>query len=92
MKCAARANATPCTDNEAASPASEQRDLLDLSRVGEVMFKERLQTIPGVSSVQVWGQRRYSMRLWMDPIKLASLKLAPSDVLQALNRENVELP
>ena len=74
------------------SVASEQRDLLDLSRVGEVMFKERLQTIPGVSSVQVWGQRRYSMRLWMDPIKLASLKLAPSDVLQALNRENVELP
>lgn len=74
------------------SVASEKRDLLDLSRIGEVMFKERLQTIPGVSSVQVWGQRRYSMRLWMDPIKLASLKLAPTDVLQALNRENVELP
>ncbi len=74
------------------SVASEQRDLLDLSRVGEVMFKERLQTIPGVSSVQLWGQHRYSMRLWMDPIKLASLKLAPTDVLLALNRENVELP
>lgn len=74
------------------SVASDNRDLLDLSRVGEVMFKERLQTIPGVSSVQLWGQRRYSMRLWMDPIKLASLKLAPTDVLQALNRENVELP
>jgi multidrug efflux pump len=68
------------------------RDLLELSRIAEVLFKERLQTIPGVSSVQIWGQRRYSMRLWMDPIKLASLKLAPSDVLQALNRENVELP
>jgi len=74
------------------SVASDDRNLLDLSRVGEVMFKERLQTIPGVSSVQLWGQRRYSMRLWMDPIKLASLKLAPTDVLQALNRENVELP
>jgi multidrug efflux pump len=74
------------------SVASDSRDLLDLSRIGEVMFKERLQTIPGVSSVQVWGQRRYSMRLWMDPIKLASLRLAPTDVLQALNRENVELP
>lgn len=71
---------------------SEKRDLLELSRIAEVSFKERLQTIPGVSSVQIWGQRRYSMRLWMDPIKLASLKLAPSDVLQALNRENVELP
>src|SRR5690349_9063563 len=71
---------------------SEKRDLLEVSRIAELMFKERLQTIPGVSSVQIWGQRRYSMRLWMDPIKLASLKLAPSDVLQALNRENVELP
>jgi multidrug efflux pump len=71
---------------------SEKRDLLELSRIAEIYFKERLQTIPGVSSVQIWGQRRYSMRLWMDPIKLASLKLAPSDILQALNRENVELP
>src|SRR5689334_24969890 len=71
---------------------SDKRDLLELSRITEVMFKERLQTIPGVSSVQMWGQRRYSMRLWMDPIKLAALKLAPSDVLQAVNRENVELP
>lgn len=71
---------------------SSKRDLLELSRIAELYFKERIQTIPGISSVQVWGERRYSMRLWMDPIKLASLKLAPSDVLQAVNRENVELP
>ena len=71
---------------------SDKRDLLEVSRIAELYFKERIQTIPGVSSVQIWGQRRYSMRLWMDPIKLASLKLAPSDVLQAVNRENVELP
>jgi len=71
---------------------SDKRDLLEVSRIAELYFKERLQTIPGVSSVGIWGQRRYSMRLWMDPIKLASLKLAPSDVLQAVNRENVELP
>lgn len=71
---------------------SDKRDPLELSRIAENVFRERLQTIPGVSSVQIWGQKRYSMRLWMDPIKLASLKLAPSDVLQAVNRENVELP
>ncbi|MBI3219006.1 MAG: efflux RND transporter permease subunit [Bacteroidetes bacterium] len=71
---------------------SDKRNLLEISRIAEIMFKERIQTIPGVSAVQIWGQQRYSMRLWMDPIKLASLKLAPSDVLQALNRENVELP
>jgi multidrug efflux pump len=71
---------------------SDKMSLLEVSRVAEVLFKERIQTIPGVSSVQIWGQRRYSMRLWMDPIRMASLKLAPSDVLNALNRENVELP
>ncbi len=71
---------------------SDKRDPLELSGITENIFKERLQTIPGISSVQIWGQKRYSMRLWMDPIKLASLKLAPSDVLQAVNRENVELP
>ncbi len=71
---------------------SEKRDPLELSKFAENVFKERIQTIPGVSSVGIWGQKRYSMRLWMDPIKLASLKLAPSDVLQAVNRENVELP
>lgn len=71
---------------------SEKRDPLELSRIVENVFKERLQTIPGISSVQIWGQKRYSMRLWMDPIKLASLKLSPSDVLQAVSRENVELP
>jgi multidrug efflux pump len=71
---------------------SDKRDLLEISRIAELYFKERIQTIPGVSSVGIWGQRRYSMRLWMDPSKLASLKLAPSDVLQAVNRENVELP
>jgi multidrug efflux pump len=71
---------------------SNKRDLLELSRIAEIYFKEKLQTIPGVSSVQLWGARRYSMRLWMDPAKLAALKLAPSDVLQAVNRENVELP
>jgi multidrug efflux pump len=71
---------------------SDKRDPLELSRIVENIFKERLQTIPGVSSVQIWGQKRYSMRLWMDPIKMASLKLAPSDVLLAVSRENVELP
>ncbi|MFM7193975.1 MAG: efflux RND transporter permease subunit, partial [Bacteroidota bacterium] len=72
--------------------SSDKRNLLEISRIAEVNFKEKLQTIPGVSSVQLWGQRRYSMRLWMDPIRLAALKLAPTDVLQAVNRENVELP
>ncbi len=71
---------------------SDKKDLLEVSRYAELYFKERIQTIPGVSSIRIYGQRRYSMRLWMDPSRLASLKLAPSDVLQAVGRENVELP
>jgi multidrug efflux pump len=71
---------------------SGKRDLLELSRLAQIYFKERLQTIPGISSVNIWGEKKYSMRLWMDPIKMASLNLTPSDVFQAVNRENVELP
>ncbi len=71
---------------------SDKRDPLELSRIAENYFLERIQTVPGVSQVRIWGQKRYSMRLWMDPIKLASLNLASSDVLQAVSRENVELP
>ncbi|HCM76983.1 MAG TPA: acriflavin resistance protein, partial [Cytophagales bacterium] len=71
---------------------SNKRNLLELSRIAGIYFKERLQTIPGISTINVWGEQKYSMRLWMDPIKLAGLKLTPTDVFQAVSRENVELP
>lgn len=71
---------------------SGKRNLLELSRIAGIYFKERLQTIPGISTINVWGEQKYSMRLWMDPIKLAGLKLTPTDVFQAVSRENVELP
>jgi len=71
---------------------SETRDIIDLSEYAEVNFKERLQTISGVSSVTVWGSKRYSVRLRMDPMLLAAYKVTPLDVRTAVNRENVELP
>lgn len=71
---------------------SDQRSLLDLTLLAENIFKERIQTIPGVSSIQVWGSKKYSMRLWMDPDKLVAYGLTPLDVLNAVNRENIELP
>ncbi|NVK83201.1 MAG: efflux RND transporter permease subunit [Cytophagia bacterium] len=71
---------------------SKQRNLLELSQIAETILKERVQTIQGVSSVQVWGEKRYSMRLWMDPDKLAAYELTPLDVQNAVNRDNVELP
>jgi multidrug efflux pump len=53
---------------------------------------EKLQTIPGVSTVQIWGEKKYAMRLWVDPMKLAAYNLTFTDIQNALNRENVELP
>ena len=55
-------------------------------------MKERLQTIENVSGVDIWGQKRYSMRLWLDPIKMAGYGVTPMDVKNAVDNENVELP
>lgn len=71
---------------------SDSRNLLQLSEIAENYFKERVQTIPGVSNVQIWGDKTYSMRLWLDPMKLAAYNLTPIDVRNSLTSENVELP
>ena len=71
---------------------SDTRSLLDLTLLAENVIKERLQTIAGVSESRVWGAKKYSMRLWMDPLKLAAYQLTPLDVLNAVNNNNIELP
>jgi multidrug efflux pump len=71
---------------------SNARDLMELSDIANNVFKERLQTIPGVSEIRIWGERKYSIKLLLDPSKLASYGLTPGDVRNALSRENIELP
>lgn len=71
---------------------SRTQNVLELSDYAENVVAQRLQTIPGVSSVQIWGQRKYAMRLWIDPAKLASYGVTVMDVRNALNAQNVELP
>ncbi len=71
---------------------SGKRSLLQLSEIAELTLKEQLQTISGVSAVSIFGEKRYAMRLWIDPVKLAGYGLTPMDVRNAINRENVELP
>jgi multidrug efflux pump len=71
---------------------SNQRNLLELTRFADDVFVERLQTIPGVSRVDIWGSKTNAMRLWIDPQKLAAYRLSPMDVRDAVRRENVELP
>ncbi|MCU0472861.1 MAG: efflux RND transporter permease subunit [Bacteroidales bacterium] len=71
---------------------SGKRSLLQLSEIADLTLKEQLQTISGVSAISIFGEKRYAMRLWIDPIKLAGYGLTPMDVRSAINRENVELP
>lgn len=71
---------------------SPQRSLLEISEIADLTFKEQLQTISGVSAVMIWGEKRYAMRIWLDPAKLAGYQLTPLDVRNAIVRENVELP
>ena len=72
--------------------SSDKRSLLELSEIADLTVKEQLQTIPDVSSVMIWGEKRYCMRLWLDPARMAGYGVTPMDVKSALDRENVELP
>lgn len=71
---------------------SDTKSVLELSDYAENVIAERLQTIPGVSGVQIWGQKRYAMRIWLDPVKLNAYGVTVSDVRIALEKQNVELP
>lgn len=85
----ADADADPIMQVTVESPT---RSLLQLSEIAELTVKERLQTISSVSAVEIWGENRYSMRLWLDPVRMASYNITPMDVKNALDRENIELP
>lgn len=71
---------------------SQSKSLLELTELGVNVFKERLQTVPGVSKINIWGEKRFSMKLMLEPLKMASLGVTPSDVRNALQAQNVELP
>lgn len=71
---------------------SHTRNPLQLTEFANNVLVERLETIPGVSSIRIWGEKRYAMRIWLDPAKLSAYSLTPLDVQNALDRENVELP
>ena len=71
---------------------SEKRNLLELTEIADNIFKETFQTINGVSEVLIWGEKKYSMRLWMDPERLAAYQLTPLDVYNAVQTQNIELP
>jgi multidrug efflux pump len=71
---------------------SDKRNQLELSDYAENVIAERIQTIPGVSGVQIQGQKKYAMRIRIDPVKLAAYGLTSQDIVTSLDSENLELP
>jgi multidrug efflux pump len=71
---------------------SDTKNQLEVCDYASNVLLEKLQTIPGVSTVQIWGEKKYAMRIWINPEKLSAYRLTIQDVSDALNRENVELP
>ncbi|SMC80769.1 efflux RND transporter permease subunit [Pedobacter nyackensis] len=71
---------------------SDKRNVMELSDYAENVIADRLQTITGISSIQIMGQRKYAMRIRISPDKLAAYGLTSQDIVTALDKENVELP
>src|SRR6476660_3861106 len=72
--------------------SGENYDLLQLSDIGDRLVKSRLQTLPGVGQARIFGERRFSMRVWLEPSELAARGLTVQDVQQAIRTRNVEVP
>ena len=71
---------------------SDDKSILEVNHIADTLIKERMQTIPGVSTVRIFGEKRWAMRLGMDTERMAAHRVTPQDVQDALLRENVDLP
>jgi len=72
--------------------SSDRHSALDVTDIADRLVQDRLQTLPGVADVPIYGERRYAMRIWLDPARLAAFSLTTQDVEEALRRQNVEVP
>ena len=71
---------------------SYQHNIMEVNSLMENVIKERLQTIPGVGDIKIFGEKKYSMRLWLDPYKMSAGGITSLDIKRALEKENIELP
>jgi multidrug efflux pump len=72
--------------------SSDRHSALEVTDYADRFVKDRLQNLPGVADARIFGERRYAMRIWLDPLRLAAYGLTPQDVEAALRRQNVEIP
>ncbi|MCE5304817.1 efflux RND transporter permease subunit, partial [bacterium] len=71
---------------------SKEHDLMDLTDIANNVVKDRMQTIKGVSQIYIWGERKYAMRLILNPTSMEAYSITPMDVAKALSAQNIELP
>ena len=71
---------------------SQTKSLMELSDYAENVLQDKLQTIPEVSAVNILGQKRPSMRIWLNPDRMNAYQIGFNDIRSALERENVEIP
>jgi hydrophobic/amphiphilic exporter-1 (mainly G- bacteria), HAE1 family len=69
----------------------EEYDALFMSNFLDVQVKDALMRVPGVADIFIFGERRYSMRLWLDPVRLAARRVTAGDVVAALQEQNVQV-
>ncbi len=72
--------------------SSDSHTTMEVTDYAENRVKDPLQTVPGVASVMIVGERRYAMRIWLDPQKMAAYRIVPQDIEAALSAQNVEIP
>ncbi|MGD9537275.1 MAG: efflux RND transporter permease subunit [Alphaproteobacteria bacterium] len=72
--------------------SSDRHSSLEVTDYADRFVKDRLQNLPGVAGVRIFGERRFAMRIWLDRARLAGYGLTPQDVEDALRRQNVEIP
>ena len=72
--------------------SSEVHNIMDVNNLVDNTIKSRLQTIPGVGELRIFGEKQYSMRLWLDPFKMTANGITSDDIQRAVTRENIELP
>src|SRR5215813_7066522 len=70
---------------------NNQYDQLFISNYLDIYVRDALKRVKGVGNVVIFGERKYSMRLWLDPVKLAARNLTASDVVSALREQNVQV-
>jgi multidrug efflux pump len=72
--------------------SSDRHSMMEISDIADRLVKDPLQTVNGVASVMMFGDRRYAMRIWLDPARMAAYEVIPQDIETALSSQNIEIP